>query len=180
MHPELLKGHLDALLLAVLEPDPQHGYAVIESLRAGSGDTLDLPIGKVYPALHRLEPAGLIAGDWQTVAGRRHRAYHLSSRRHCARRASRRVGPVLHRRHCPPEQANVASSPHSHQHLRAPAVSARHAPLRPRRTAMRATASRAMLSWPWLRSVLRLSPAVSLDHDAVGAVDIALCERPSG
>ncbi len=30
MRPELLKGHLDALLLAVLEPGPQHGYAVIE------------------------------------------------------------------------------------------------------------------------------------------------------
>lgn len=36
MRPELLKGHLDALLLAVLEPGPRHGYAVIESLRAGS------------------------------------------------------------------------------------------------------------------------------------------------
>ena len=35
MRPELLKGHLDALLLAVLEPGPQHGYAVIETLRSG-------------------------------------------------------------------------------------------------------------------------------------------------
>jgi len=80
MHPELLKGHLDALLLAVLEPSPQRGYAVIVSLRSGRGGTLDLPTGTVYPALHRLEPAGLIAGDWQTIAGRRHRAYQLSSR----------------------------------------------------------------------------------------------------
>ena len=80
MHPELLKRTPRRAAPAVLEPGPQHGYAVIESLRAGSGDTLDLPIGKVYPALHRLEPAGLIAGDWQTIAGRRHRAYQLSSR----------------------------------------------------------------------------------------------------
>jgi PadR family transcriptional regulator, regulatory protein PadR len=78
MRPELLKGHLDALLLAVLEPGPQHGYAVIEALRAGSGGALDLPTGTVYPALHRLERAGLIAGDWQTVGGRRRRAYHLT------------------------------------------------------------------------------------------------------
>ena len=35
MRPELLKGHLDALLLAVLEPEPQHGYAIIEALRGG-------------------------------------------------------------------------------------------------------------------------------------------------
>ena len=47
--PELLKGHLDALLLAVLEPGPQHGYAVIESLRSGSDGALDLPTGTVYP-----------------------------------------------------------------------------------------------------------------------------------
>jgi DNA-binding PadR family transcriptional regulator len=75
---ELLKGHLDALLLAVLENGPRHGYAVIESLRTGTGGTLDLPTGTVYPALHRLERAGLIASDWQTVGGRRRRAYHLT------------------------------------------------------------------------------------------------------
>src|SRR5215213_5246407 len=78
MRPDLLKGHLDALLLAVLEAGPQHGYAVIEALRTGSDGTLDLPTGTVYPALHRLERAGLIASDWQTVAGRRRRAYHLT------------------------------------------------------------------------------------------------------
>jgi DNA-binding PadR family transcriptional regulator len=76
---ELLKGHLDALLLAVLEDGPQHGYAIIEALRATSGGTLDLPTGTVYPALHRLERAGLIASNWQTVAGRRRRSYHLTA-----------------------------------------------------------------------------------------------------
>ncbi len=78
MRPELLKGHLDALLLAVLEDRPRHGYAVIEALRDGSGGTLDLPTGTVYPALHRLERAGLISSDWQTVSGRRRRAYQLT------------------------------------------------------------------------------------------------------
>ena len=78
MRPELLKGHLDALLLAVLESGPRHGYAVIEALRAGSDGTLDLPTGTVYPALHRLERAGLIDSDWQTVGGRRRRAYRLT------------------------------------------------------------------------------------------------------
>ena len=79
MRPELLKGHLDALLLAVLEPGPQHGYAVIESLRAGSAGTLDLPTGTVYPALHRLERAGLIGSGWETVGGRRRRSYQLTT-----------------------------------------------------------------------------------------------------
>jgi len=84
MRPELLKGHLDALLLAVLEAGPRHGYAVIEALRAGSDGTLDLPTGTVYPALHRLERAGLIASREHTVGGRRRRAYHLTPTGHAA------------------------------------------------------------------------------------------------
>src|SRR5689334_9693722 len=79
MRPELLKGHLDALLLAVLEDGPRHGYAVIEALRDGSDGALDLPTGTVYPALHRLERAGLIRSEWGTVSGRRRRAYQLTA-----------------------------------------------------------------------------------------------------
>ncbi len=84
MRPEVLKGHLDALLLAVLEPGPQHGYAVIEALRTSTDGALDLPTGTVYPALHRLERAGLIASDWETVGGRRRRAYRLTASGHTA------------------------------------------------------------------------------------------------
>jgi PadR family transcriptional regulator len=91
MRPELLKGHLDALLLAVLEPGPRHGYAVIEALRSGSDGALDLPTGTVYPALHRLERAGLIASDWETVGGRRRRAYHLTAAGHAALSEQRAV-----------------------------------------------------------------------------------------
>lgn len=78
MKAEALKGHLDALLLAVLEDGPQHGYAVIDALRAGSGGTFDLPTGTVYPALHRLERAGLVRSRWDVVAGRRRRTYELT------------------------------------------------------------------------------------------------------
>jgi PadR family transcriptional regulator PadR len=78
MRAEVLKGHLDGLLLAALEAGPRHGYAVMEALRAGSGGAFDLPTGTVYPALHRLERAGLITSEWQTVGGRRRRAYRLT------------------------------------------------------------------------------------------------------
>ena len=91
MRPELLKGHLDALLLAVLEAGPQHGYAVIESLRRSSDGALELPTGTVYPALHRLERAGLIASDWETVGGRRRRAYRLTTSGHTALREQRAI-----------------------------------------------------------------------------------------
>jgi DNA-binding PadR family transcriptional regulator len=32
----------------------------------------------IYPALRRLEAAGLIAGSWSVVAGRRRRSYRLT------------------------------------------------------------------------------------------------------
>jgi PadR family transcriptional regulator PadR len=76
---QALKGHLDVLLLAALEDGPQHGYAVKEALREGSGGRFDLPTGTIYPALHRLEAAGLIAGSWSVVEGRRRRTYRLTA-----------------------------------------------------------------------------------------------------
>jgi DNA-binding PadR family transcriptional regulator len=79
MRPEVLKGHLDAMLLAVLEPGPLHGYAVIDAIREGSGDRFDLPTGTIYPALHRLERAGLVNSTWSVVSGRRRRSYELTA-----------------------------------------------------------------------------------------------------
>lgn len=78
MRAEALKGHLDGMLLAALEGGPRHGYAVMEALRAGSGGHFDLPTGTVYPALRRLERAGLIAGTWDQAGGRRRRVYQLT------------------------------------------------------------------------------------------------------
>jgi len=79
MSAEALKGHLDGLILAVLADSPRHGYGVIESLRTGTGGRFDLPKGTVYPALHRLEQAGLVHGEWSSDTGRRRRTYSLTS-----------------------------------------------------------------------------------------------------
>ena len=78
MKPDAVRGHLDGLVLAVLEDGPRHGYAIIEALGARSGGALDLPTGTVYPALRRLERAGLLTGAWSTVGGRERRTYTLS------------------------------------------------------------------------------------------------------
>lgn len=77
---EMLKGHLDLLLLATLRTGPAHGYAIIEDVRRRSLGTFDLPEGTVYPALHRLEQAGLLASQWSREAGRRRRVYELTAR----------------------------------------------------------------------------------------------------
>src|SRR2546430_728483 len=75
---QALKGHLDGVLLATLADGPRHGYAVKEALREGSGGRFDLPTGTIYPALHRLEAAGLIRGDWSVADGRQRRTYRLT------------------------------------------------------------------------------------------------------
>lgn len=75
----MLKGHLDAIVLATLESGPAHGYAIIEAIKRRSGGTFDLPEGTVYPALHRLEQAGLLSSIWTTPpSGRRRRVYALT------------------------------------------------------------------------------------------------------
>jgi len=86
MNPAPVKGHLDLLLLAVLADGPSHGYSVIEALRVRSGEAFDLPEGTVYPALHRLERAGLLASDWDDAQGRRRRTYRLTTRGRAALR----------------------------------------------------------------------------------------------
>jgi DNA-binding PadR family transcriptional regulator len=73
-----LKGNLDLLLLAVLEDGPAHGYGVITALRDRSDGRFDLAEGTVYPALHRLEHAGLLSSRWETIAGRRRRVYQIN------------------------------------------------------------------------------------------------------
>lgn len=75
---QAIKGHLDMLLLAILDDGPKHGYAIIETLRERSGNVFDLPDGTVYPALHRLEEAGLITSEWHQEQGRRRRTYAIS------------------------------------------------------------------------------------------------------
>jgi PadR family transcriptional regulator PadR len=80
MRPEALKGHLDALLLAVVVREPAHGYAILERLRERSGGAFDLPEGTIYPALHRLEESGLLKSSWVPGATRRRRVYEVTAK----------------------------------------------------------------------------------------------------
>lgn len=68
------------MLLAILAEGPAHGYAVLQQLRERSGAAFDLPEGTVYPALHRLEQAGLLASDWDKSSGRKRRVYSITKR----------------------------------------------------------------------------------------------------
>jgi PadR family transcriptional regulator, regulatory protein PadR len=78
MRADAVRGHLDGLLLAVLEPGPRHGYAIITAVQHRSGGALELRTGTIYPALNRLERLGLLSSSWQSSGERRRRCYELT------------------------------------------------------------------------------------------------------
>lgn len=85
----LIKGHLDPLLMAIVEREPLHGYAIIDELRRRSRGEFDLPEGTVYPALHRLERAGVLKSYWAEGPGRKRRVYELTRKGQRTLKASR-------------------------------------------------------------------------------------------
>ncbi|WP_298332402.1 helix-turn-helix transcriptional regulator [Haloactinopolyspora sp.] len=78
MKADELRGHLDALILAVVKDAPLHGYGISEALHAQSGGAIELPTGTLYPALRRLERLGYLRSSWSTVSGRKRRTYELT------------------------------------------------------------------------------------------------------
>jgi DNA-binding PadR family transcriptional regulator len=78
VNTDFLRGHLQGLLLAVLVGEPGHGYELSQRLRARSGGELTVPEGSLYPALQRLERAGLVTSSWESRDGRRRRVYRIS------------------------------------------------------------------------------------------------------
>ncbi len=78
MKADALRGHLEPMILAVVEHEPLHGYAIMEALEARSGGEVDLPTGTLYPALRRLERSGYLQSEWSTVGGRKRRTYQLT------------------------------------------------------------------------------------------------------
>ncbi|XRQ15666.1 PadR family transcriptional regulator [Actinomadura welshii] len=78
MRADAVRGHLDGLLLAVLEGGPLHGYAIIAAVQERSGGALELRTGTIYPALTKLERLGLLRSTWDSVGERRRRSYELT------------------------------------------------------------------------------------------------------
>jgi len=80
MRGDVLKTHLELLVLTALDSGPGHGYSIIRSIRERSDGEFELLEGSLYPALHRLERDGLVTSSWSEVGGRRRRVYELRPR----------------------------------------------------------------------------------------------------
>ena len=76
---ELLQGILDLLILRTLDANPLHGWGISKSIRRMSKEVLTVNQGSLYPALYRLELAGLIEGEWgKSDEGRDAKFYSLT------------------------------------------------------------------------------------------------------
>ncbi len=87
---DLLKGSSDTLLLCLIGWQPMYGYQIVKELEARSQGYFNLKEGTLYPALHRLEKAGLITGKWQLLPnGRQRRYYYITDKGLAAMAAER-------------------------------------------------------------------------------------------
>jgi len=68
------------LILQSLRWRPRHGYGISQTIRAGSGEVLQVETGSLYPALHRMEKQGWIKAEWGTTENnQRAKNYQLTA-----------------------------------------------------------------------------------------------------
>ncbi len=78
---DYLQGALDLLILRTLALGPNHGWGIQQRIRQVTGETLTVSQGSLYPALHRLEAAGLLKSEMvASENNRRARLYQLTRR----------------------------------------------------------------------------------------------------
>ena len=78
---ELLKGNTETLLLSLLSDEPMHGYRIVKEIEQRSLGYFQFKEGTLYPALHRLDAAGLIKGQWGVGStGTQRRYYSITAK----------------------------------------------------------------------------------------------------
>jgi len=78
---DALQGALPLLVLKILvRRGPLHGYAITTHIETTSSDVLRVEEGSLYPALHRMEEAGLVEARWVVTDNkRRARLYEVTA-----------------------------------------------------------------------------------------------------
>jgi len=77
---QLLQGTLDLLVLQTLALGPVHGHGIATGIQRTTEEELLVDHGSLYPALQRLERAGLIASDWGVSDNNRRARYYKLTR----------------------------------------------------------------------------------------------------
>ena len=76
---QALDGNVETFLMAILESEPNYGYAIVKELNTRAEGMLKMGEGTIYPVLHRLEEKKLISATWRTAEnGRNRKYYHIT------------------------------------------------------------------------------------------------------
>ena len=73
---DLLRGTLDMLILKTLSLEPLHGLGISRRIGQVTGGVFQVPAGSLFPALHRMEQEGWIAGRWGESDNNRRAKYY--------------------------------------------------------------------------------------------------------
>ena len=78
---DVMHGTLELLVLKALSRgEALHGFGVLSWLRAATDGELEVEEGALYPALHRMERRGWVAGEWGvSEKGRRAKYYAITT-----------------------------------------------------------------------------------------------------
>lgn len=80
----LLRGHLESMVLATLVRGDAHGFEVMQRLDGEARGAFHLKEGTLYPVLYRLENAGHVKGRWDDDTGKsrgpRRRIYTITKK----------------------------------------------------------------------------------------------------
>ena len=74
--PELKKGSVELMVLAVIEDTARHGYEIGKLIESRSGGHIQFNVSSLYPVLYRMEERGWIVGRWVEKAGERRRCHY--------------------------------------------------------------------------------------------------------
>ncbi len=76
---EFLTGTVSVLILSLLAERPRYGYEILQEAERRSASQFQMKEGTLYPALHQMERAGLLAAEWREGdTGRARKYYRLT------------------------------------------------------------------------------------------------------
>jgi PadR family transcriptional regulator PadR len=76
---KIIKGSLSTIILQLLQNNGRmYGYEITKAVKEGSKGKTKITEAALYPALHKLEEAGLLDEDSEIVDGRTRKYYKLN------------------------------------------------------------------------------------------------------
>ncbi len=73
---EAKKGSAELVILAIVEHEAHHGYAIAKLIERRTDGKLRFTLASLYSTLYRLEDRGWLKGRWVEKAGQRRRCYY--------------------------------------------------------------------------------------------------------